>query len=134
MSRQIVRIQLGLVFEAEVSTSDRTQEIKLVPTDEGMLDWHGLQHKVFCQTTGFGGATQHVNLTNWAEKIEAHETSGESRGDVPREMLPTSVVICIGCGYGNGDVSYYDKQYYVDDKTQQSTNDRIYSALPYLCL
>ena len=47
MSRQIVRIllprdassqQLGLVFEAEVSTSDRTQEIKLVPTDES---WQG---------------------------------------------------------------------------------------------
>ena len=30
--------QLGLVFEAEVSTSDRTQEIKLVPTDES---WQG---------------------------------------------------------------------------------------------
>lgn len=59
-------------------------------------------YKVFCQTTGFGGTTQRVNLSDWAESQEERESSGRSKvsqalweklvnlSNVPREMLPTS--------------------------------------------
>lgn len=59
-------------------------------------------YKIFCQTTGFGGTTQRVNLSEWAENQEAREESGRgkvsqalwdkliSMSNVPREMLPGS--------------------------------------------
>lgn len=59
-------------------------------------------YKIFCQTTGFGGTTQRVNLSEWAEGREARESSGRSKvsqalwdklldaSNVPREMLPGS--------------------------------------------
>ncbi|KAL7485372.1 hypothetical protein ACHAW6_010972 [Cyclotella cf. meneghiniana] len=59
-------------------------------------------YKVFCQTTGFGGTTQRVKLTDWAESQDAREATGRSKvsqalwdkllqaSNVPREMLPSS--------------------------------------------
>ena len=76
-------------------------------------------YKVFCQTTGFGGTTQRVNLTDWAEKRESRELSGESRvsqalwdklismSDVPREMLPTSVGTT---SHGRGGKTWTDEE------------------------
>mmetsp|Transcript_20311 Transcript_20311/g.36681 ORF Transcript_20311/g.36681 Transcript_20311/m.36681 type:complete len:377 (+) Transcript_20311:178-1308(+) len=60
-------------------------------------------YKIFCQTTGFGGTTQRVQLTDWAETQESRESSGRGKvsqalwdklldmSNVPREMLPGSV-------------------------------------------
>eukprot|EP00956_Cyclotella_meneghiniana_P022125 scaffold41272_cov38-Cyclotella_meneghiniana.AAC.1 len=60
-------------------------------------------YKVFCQTTGFGGTTQRVQLTDWASSQEDKEQYGRSKvsqalwekllsvSNVPREMLPSSV-------------------------------------------
>lgn len=57
-------------------------------------------YKIFCQTTGFGGTTQRVKLSDWAESKEARETSGRGKvsqalwdkligmSNVPLEMLP----------------------------------------------
>ena len=76
-------------------------------------------YKVFCQTTGFGGTTQRVSLSDWAEKREARESSplgggpgpGISRAlwekliaasNVPREMLPGGSV---GAGHGGASAS-----------------------------
>jgi len=68
-------------------------------------------YKIFCQTTGFGGTTQRVNLSEWAETQEARESSGRGKvsqalwdklldmSNVPREMLPGSIV---GSGGGSG--------------------------------
>jgi hypothetical protein len=76
-------------------------------------------YKVFCQTTGFGGTTQRVNLADWAEKREARESSGGSRvsqalwdklismSDVPREMLPTSVGTT---SHGRGGKTWTDEE------------------------
>ena len=59
-------------------------------------------YKIFCQTTGFGGTTQRVKLSEWAEQHDAREESGRSKvsqalwdklismSNVPREMLPVS--------------------------------------------
>eukprot|EP00986_Skeletonema_menzelii_P009400 scaffold4266_cov139-Skeletonema_menzelii.AAC.24 len=59
-------------------------------------------YKIFCQTTGFGGTTQRVNLSEWAENHEAREESGRGKvsqalwdkliamSNVPSEMLPGS--------------------------------------------
>ncbi len=59
-------------------------------------------YKMFCQATGFGGTTQRVTLTEWAEKQEKREESGNSKisqalwdklinmSNVPKEMLPQS--------------------------------------------
>ena len=59
-------------------------------------------YKIFCQATGFGGTTQRVTLSEWAEKQDRREESGDSRisqalwdklidmSNVPREMLPKS--------------------------------------------
>jgi len=59
-------------------------------------------YKIFCQTTGFGGTTQRVELKDWAETHEARESSGRGKvsqalwdklitmSNVPREMLPSS--------------------------------------------
>ena len=59
-------------------------------------------YKMFCQATGFGGTTQRVTLTEWAENKDRREDSGKSKisqalwdklidmSNVPREMLPKS--------------------------------------------
>jgi cytochrome c oxidase assembly protein subunit 11 len=59
-------------------------------------------YKVFCQTTGFGGTTQRVQLTDWASSQTERESSGRSKvsqalwekllqmSNVPREMLPNA--------------------------------------------
>lgn len=59
-------------------------------------------YKMFCQATGFGGTTQRVTLTEWAEKQEKREESGNSKisqalwdklinmSNVPKDMLPQS--------------------------------------------
>lgn len=59
-------------------------------------------YKIFCQTTGFGGTTQRVNLSDWAENQEARESTGRSKvsqalwdklidmSNVPSQMLPGS--------------------------------------------
>ncbi|KAL3817720.1 hypothetical protein ACHAXA_002480 [Cyclostephanos tholiformis] len=75
-------------------------------------------YKVFCQTTGFGGTTQRVSLSDWAERREARESSSSGGGggpgpgisralwekliaasNVPREMLPGG---SSGIGHGGG--------------------------------
>lgn len=57
-------------------------------------------YKIFCQTTGFGGTTQRVNLTDWAESQESRESTGRGKvsqalwdklidmSNVPSQMLP----------------------------------------------
>eukprot|EP00551_Chaetoceros_affinis_P006139 CAMPEP_0203673342 /NCGR_PEP_ID=MMETSP0090-20130426/11995_1 /ASSEMBLY_ACC=CAM_ASM_001088 /TAXON_ID=426623 /ORGANISM="Chaetoceros affinis, Strain CCMP159" /LENGTH=351 /DNA_ID=CAMNT_0050538969 /DNA_START=35 /DNA_END=1090 /DNA_ORIENTATION=+ len=57
-------------------------------------------YKLFCQATGFGGTTQRVTLTEWAEQQDRREESGNSKisqalwdkligmSNVPKEMLP----------------------------------------------
>lgn len=59
-------------------------------------------YKAFCQATGFGGTTQRVSLTEWAETQDRREESGKSKisqalwdklistSNVPSEMLPKS--------------------------------------------
>lgn len=59
-------------------------------------------YKAFCQATGFGGTTQRVTLSDWAEERDRREESGKSKvsqalwdklidmSNVPREMLPQS--------------------------------------------
>lgn len=59
-------------------------------------------YKLFCQTTGFGGTTQRVTLSEWAKQDEKREESGNSKlsqamfdrlvslSNVPRSMLPSS--------------------------------------------
>lgn len=59
-------------------------------------------YKIFCQATGFGGTTQRVSLSDWAEKKERREESGKSKvsqalwdklidlSNAPKNMLPQS--------------------------------------------
>jgi len=59
-------------------------------------------YKMFCQATGFGGTTQRVSLTEWAEGQDRRENSGKSKisqamwdklldmSNVPKKMLPGS--------------------------------------------
>jgi len=59
-------------------------------------------YKMFCQATGFGGTTQRVTLTEWAEDNDKREKSGKSKmsqalwdklidmSNVPKDMLPKS--------------------------------------------
>mmetsp|Transcript_15408 Transcript_15408/g.31150 ORF Transcript_15408/g.31150 Transcript_15408/m.31150 type:complete len:422 (+) Transcript_15408:292-1557(+) len=59
-------------------------------------------YKVFCQATGFGGTTQRVTLSEWAEQDEHREQSGGSKissalwsklksmSNVPDQLLPSS--------------------------------------------
>uniref|UniRef100_A0A7S2EJA0 Uncharacterized protein n=1 Tax=Trieres chinensis TaxID=1514140 RepID=A0A7S2EJA0_TRICV len=70
-------------------------------------------YKMFCQATGFGGTTQRVTLTEWAEKQEEREDSGKtgrkgmisqalydkmiSLSNVPASMLPQR-----GASHGRG--------------------------------
>jgi len=75
-------------------------------------------YKIFCQTTGFGGTTQRVNLSGWAESQEERETSGRSKvsqalwdrlldmSNVPREMLPGSS----GTSHGRGGKTWTDEE------------------------
>lgn len=69
-------------------------------------------YKIFCQTTGFGGTTQRVQLSDWAETHDEMQTTGRSKvsqalwnklldmSNVPREMLPG------GSGSGSGTTSH----------------------------
>ena len=57
---------------------------------------------MFCQATGFGGTTQRVSLSDWAENKDRRDESGKSKvsqalwdklidlSNVPSEMLPKS--------------------------------------------
>ena len=59
-------------------------------------------YKMFCQATGFGGTTQRVSLSDWAENKDRRDESGKSKvsqalwdklidlSNVPSEMLPKS--------------------------------------------
>ena len=70
-------------------------------------------YKIFCQTTGFGGTTQRVQLTDWAETQESRESSGRGKvsqalwdklldmSNVPREMLPGSMAGSSSHGRGS---------------------------------
>jgi len=44
-------------------------------------------YKLFCQTTGFGGTTQRVSLTEWAEKQEAKEEDRSASGRKLQESV-----------------------------------------------
>ncbi|KAL7426674.1 hypothetical protein ACHAXH_002569 [Discostella pseudostelligera] len=73
-------------------------------------------YKIFCQTTGFGGTTQRVQLSDWAESKEARETSGRGKvsqklwdklidmSNVPLEMLPVRGIA--GGGGGGSTTSH----------------------------
>lgn len=77
-------------------------------------------YKIFCQTTGFGGTTQRVNLTEWAEGQEAQEQSGRGKvsqklwdklidmSNVPREMLPGAVAG--SASHGRGAKTWTDEE------------------------
>ena len=63
-------------------------------------------YKVFCQATGFGGTTQRVSLSDWAQQQEEREAEGKTgrtgkisqalwsklkeMSNVPAELLPSS--------------------------------------------
>jgi len=67
-------------------------------------------YKVFCQTTGFGGTTQRVTLSEWAETQDRRDESGNGKisqamwdklvdlSNVPRSMLPQDR----GASHGRG--------------------------------
>ena len=81
-------------------------------------------YKIFCQTTGFGGTTQRVTLSDWAGAKEAREAGGGGGGggggsrrgkvsqalwdrliemsNVPAEMLPSARLGLAGGGGGGG--------------------------------
>jgi cytochrome c oxidase assembly protein subunit 11 len=75
-------------------------------------------YKVFCQTTGFGGTTQRVQLTDWAESQQERENTGRSKvsqalwdklltmSNVPREMLPASP----SSSHGRGAKTWTDEE------------------------
>ena len=75
-------------------------------------------YKIFCQATGFGGTTQRVNLSDWAESQEQRESSGRSKvsqalwdkliglSNVPSEMLPGSP----GASHGRGGKTWTDEE------------------------
>ena len=76
-------------------------------------------YKIFCQTTGFGGTTQRVNLSDWATSHEERESTGRSKvsqklweklidmSNVPREMLPESVS---STSHGRGAKTWTDEE------------------------
>ena len=76
-------------------------------------------YKIFCQTTGFGGTTQRVNLSDWATSHEERENTGRSKvsqklweklidmSNVPREMLPESVS---STSHGRGAKTWTDEE------------------------
>ena len=85
-------------------------------------------YKIFCQTTGFGGTTQRVTLSDWAGAKEAREAGGGGGGggggsrrgkvsqalwdrliemsNVPAEMLPSAGLGLAGGGGGGGSTSH----------------------------
>jgi len=75
-------------------------------------------YKIFCQATGFGGTTQRVNLSDWAESQDQRESSGRSKvsqalwdkliglSNVPSEMLPGSP----GASHGRGGKTWTDEE------------------------
>lgn len=75
-------------------------------------------YKIFCQATGFGGTTQRVNLSDWAESQEQRESSGRTKvsqalwdkliglSNVPSEMLPGSP----GASHGRGGKTWTDEE------------------------
>ncbi|KAL7461821.1 hypothetical protein ACHAXS_002222 [Conticribra weissflogii] len=77
-------------------------------------------YKIFCQTTGFGGTTQRVNLSDWAETREAREETGRSKvsqalwdrlldaSNVPREKLPGGGGG--GASHGRGGKTWTDEE------------------------
>jgi len=77
-------------------------------------------YKIFCQTTGFGGTTQRVNLGDWAEGREAQERSGRGKvsqklwdkllavSNVPREMLPGAAAG--SASHGRGGRTWTDEE------------------------
>eukprot|EP00581_Thalassiosira_minuscula_P007645 CAMPEP_0183706220 /NCGR_PEP_ID=MMETSP0737-20130205/3117_1 /TAXON_ID=385413 /ORGANISM="Thalassiosira miniscula, Strain CCMP1093" /LENGTH=392 /DNA_ID=CAMNT_0025933579 /DNA_START=101 /DNA_END=1279 /DNA_ORIENTATION=- len=82
-------------------------------------------YKIFCQTTGFGGTTQRVNLSDWAETHEVREESGRGKvsqalweklidaSNVPREMLPDAILPGSGGGtssHGRGAKTWTDEE------------------------
>ena len=77
-------------------------------------------YKIFCQTTGFGGTTQRVKLSEWAETQDARESTGRGKvsqalwdklidmSNVPREMLPGSTVS--STSHGRGGKTWTDEE------------------------
>ena len=69
-------------------------------------------YKIFCQTTGFGGTTQRVKLSDWAESHDERQSTGRGKvsqalwdklidmSNVPREMLPGTTVNSTSHGRG----------------------------------
>mmetsp|Transcript_29355 Transcript_29355/g.62836 ORF Transcript_29355/g.62836 Transcript_29355/m.62836 type:complete len:437 (+) Transcript_29355:82-1392(+) len=79
-------------------------------------------YKIFCQTTGFGGTTQRVNLSDWAENRETREETGRSKvsqalwdklldaSNVPREMLPGGAAASSSTSHGRGGKTWTDEE------------------------
>ena len=77
-------------------------------------------YKIFCQTTGFGGTTQRVNLSEWAETQDARESTGRGKvsqalwdklidmSNVPHEMLPGTTVN--STSHGRGGKTWTDEE------------------------
>jgi len=75
-------------------------------------------YKIFCQATGFGGTTQRVSLSDWAENKERRDESGKSKisqalwdklidlSNVPKNMLPQSN----GASHGRGAKTWTDEE------------------------
>mmetsp|Transcript_2963 Transcript_2963/g.4538 ORF Transcript_2963/g.4538 Transcript_2963/m.4538 type:complete len:337 (-) Transcript_2963:20-1030(-) len=75
-------------------------------------------YKMFCQATGFGGTTQRVSLSDWAENKDRRDESGKSKvsqalwdklidmSNVPKEMLPKSK----GTSHGRGAKTWTDEE------------------------
>lgn len=76
-------------------------------------------YKMFCQATGFGGTTQRVTLSEWAEKQDRRDESGNSKisqalwdklidmSNVPKEMLPKSKA---SFSHGRGAKTWTDEE------------------------
>ena len=77
-------------------------------------------YKIFCQTTGFGGTTQRVKLSDWAESHDEQQKSGRGKvsqklwdklidmSNVPREMLPGTTVN--STSHGRGGKTWTDEE------------------------
>ena len=77
-------------------------------------------YKIFCQTTGFGGTTQRVKLSDWAESRDERQSTGRGKvsqalwdklidmSNVPREMLPGTTVN--STSHGRGGKTWTDEE------------------------
>lgn len=77
-------------------------------------------YKIFCQTTGFGGTTQRVKLSDWAESHDERQSTGRGKvsqalwdklidmSNVPREMLPGTTVN--STSHGRGGKTWTDEE------------------------